>query len=131
MSSILMENNLSSENIKKCPTVLLFGILNSENVFNHASSVQMFHRISMYWKPHFLIFICWRNTKNLGSFSSELGKLRPADVMIFFLALHVILTGELDICGRDDLFFALSRRATLGFKEPFILLRNENMVTFS
>ena len=37
-------------------------------------------------------------------------KLRPADVMTFFLfffALHLILGGKLDMCGRDDLFFAL------------------------
>ena len=29
MSSFLMKNNLSSEDIKKCPNVLLFGILNN------------------------------------------------------------------------------------------------------
>ena len=28
MSSFLMKNNLSSEDVKKCPNVLLFGILN-------------------------------------------------------------------------------------------------------
>ena len=34
MSSILMKNNLSSEDIKKCSNVLLFGILNSENMLD-------------------------------------------------------------------------------------------------
>ena len=29
MSSFLMKNNLSSEDVKKCPNVLLFGILNN------------------------------------------------------------------------------------------------------
>ena len=34
MSSISMKNNLSSEDIKKCSNVLLFGILNSENMLD-------------------------------------------------------------------------------------------------
>ena len=57
-----MKNNLSSEDMKKCPNVLLFGILNSENMLD---------------------FICWRNTKILKSFSLGLGKLRSADVKTF------------------------------------------------
>ena len=32
----LMKTNLSSKESKKCPNVLLFGLLNSENMFNHA-----------------------------------------------------------------------------------------------
>ena len=34
--SFLVKNNLSSEDVKKCSNVLLFGILNSENMSNHA-----------------------------------------------------------------------------------------------
>ena len=44
------------------------------------------------------------STKNFGKFQY---KLRPADVMTFFFALHLILGKKLDICGRDDLFFGL------------------------
>ena len=88
MSSFLMKNNLSSEHIKKCPNVLLSDILNSENMSNHASRVQMYHHI----------FICWRNTKILGRFRSGLVKLRPADMMTLFFVLRLILSGKLDIC---------------------------------
>ena len=47
-------------------------------------------------------------------------------------ALHLTLGGEVDICGRDDLFFCFSRdfgRKTdvTTFKEPVLLLRSENV----
>ena len=37
MSSLLMKNNLSSEDVKKCLNVLLFGILNRQNMSIHAA----------------------------------------------------------------------------------------------
>ena len=52
------------------------------------------------------------DARNLASFGSGLGKLR--------LAFYLILGGKLDICRRDDL--------ALGFKDPVLFLRNENMV---
>ena len=55
---LLLKHNLSTEDIAKCPNVLLFGILSSKNMFNHAYSVQMYHHISKYWRPLFLLFIC-------------------------------------------------------------------------
>ena len=54
---LLLKNNLSTEDITKCPNIPLFGILSSENMFNHAYSVQMYHHISKYWRPLFLLFI--------------------------------------------------------------------------
>ena len=50
------QKNLSSEDAEKWPNVLLFGIINSENMSNHSS------------------------TKNFGKSRC---KLRPADVMTF------------------------------------------------
>ena len=36
LQSFFTKNNLSSEDIKKCPNVLLFGIINSDNMSNRA-----------------------------------------------------------------------------------------------
>ena len=36
MSSFLTKNSLSSEDVKKCSNVLLFGMLNSKNMWNHS-----------------------------------------------------------------------------------------------
>ena len=71
MSSFLTKTNLSSEDVKKCPNVLLFGILNCENMSNHAS------------------------TKILGSFSSSYTACERDDL---FLAPYLIVGGKLDIC---------------------------------
>ena len=64
--------------------VILFGIMNSENMSNHSS------------------------TKNFGKCQY---KLRPADVMISFVFFWSSLGfgGKLNICGRDDLFFVFTR----------------------
>ena len=76
MSSFLTKKKLSSENAKKLPNVLLFDIMNSENMSQHSS------------------------TKNFGKFQC---KLRSADVMIFFFGLHgLFLSRKMNMCGRDD-----------------------------
>ena len=71
------QKSLFSEDAKKWPKVLLFGIRHSENMSNHSS------------------------TKNFGKVQ---GKQQPADVMTFFF-LYLLLGRKIDICGRDDLFF--------------------------
>ena len=73
MSSFPTKQQLFSEDAKKCPHVLFFGILNSDNMSNHFS------------------------TKSFGKFQD---KLRPAGVMtFFFFGFHLILGGKLDIYG--------------------------------
>ena len=46
-------------------------------------------------------------------------KLRPADVMTLFFALHLILGEKLGFCGRDDLFLLSTKFS----KELFCSLR--------
>ena len=74
------EKNLSFEDAKKWPNVLLFGIMNSENMSNHSS------------------------TKNFGKFQC---KQRPADMMTFFWSSLSFWGIKMDICGHDDFFFGL------------------------
>ena len=58
MSSFLTKNNLPPKDAKKCPNVLRFGIMNSENMSND-SWAKVFGKLQF--------------------------KLRPADVMTFVL----------------------------------------------
>ena len=54
-----------------------------------------------------------------------------------FFALNLILSGKLDICGRDGPFLLFTKfwaenwtsADLVVFKEPVLLLRSENMVT--
>ena len=84
MSSFLIKNNLSFVNTEKCPNILLFGILNSENVFD-----------SYLWEKH----------EKFGKFWLRAEQNTACGCEDLFFALHLILGGKLDICGRDDLFF--------------------------
>ena len=110
MPSFLTKINLSSEDAKKYPNVILFGIMNSENMSNHSS------------------------TKNFGKLQC---KLRPAEVMTFFFGLHLLSGRKMVICGRDDLSFLVftccspenwTSADMMTLEEHILLLRNENMV---
>ena len=91
MSSFLIKNYLSSEDIKKCPNVLLFGILNSENMFD-----------SYLLEKHDILVRFFALHLILG------GNLDICRRDGLFFSLHkffLILDGKLGICGIDDLFF--------------------------
>ena len=98
MSSFLIKTNLSSEDAKKWPNVLLFNIMNSENMSNH-SSTKNFGKFQRKQRPadvmtfyFFLVITC---------FWAE--KWTFADIMTFFLVFSCFWAEKwTDMCGHDD-----------------------------